>query len=69
MRTAATPGEVAAVRAGLKPLRTDRQDAVIEMLFTVVGDCPVCEGPVRRCDPRVPSYEGLAHRRCTGGTA
>jgi hypothetical protein len=60
-----TPGEVARWRRQLRALRPERQDAVIRMLAEAVADCPTCEEPVRRCDPRRLGDSQLAHLRCT----
>jgi len=71
MRRVTTPGEVARWQADLAPLEADRRDAVVQMLCEVVADCPICDEPVRRCDPRrlVGDEERLAHLRCASDAA
>ena len=68
-RHIATPGEMSSWRAELKPLAADRADAVMRMLSEVVNDCPACDEPVRRCDPRRLVDERLLHLRCAPAPA
>jgi hypothetical protein len=64
MRRIATPGEISRWAAVLDVLDPERRDAVIAMLSEVVGDCPACDEPVRRCDARRLVGGRLAHVRC-----
>lgn len=71
MRRTATPGEVARWEQDLSPhMARERVVAVIAMLADVVGDCPACGEPVRRCDRRRLSENSrLAHLACIPGLA
>ena len=66
MRYDALPGEVTRWVEQLQSLPEDRRARVIRMLAFVLADCPVCEGPVRRCDPRARAGDGFMHVRCRG---
>jgi hypothetical protein len=66
MRHTALPGEIAAWDQQLASLSEDRRASVVRMLAFVIGDCAICDGPVRRCDPRTLARDGFRHLRCTG---
>lgn len=64
-RCVATPGELRIWRESLCPLPDDRIDDCLRLLSEVVADCPHCEEPVRRCDPRrLIDADRLAHLAC-----
>jgi hypothetical protein len=65
-RMRATPAEFQALMAWLEPVDPDRRGPIAQMMFEVVGDCPICEEPVRRCDARDLTDAGMAHPACTG---
>ena len=70
MRRTATPAEVAGWHEQLEPhMPEERAVAAVGLLSEVVADCPVCEEPVRRCDPRRRVGEHLRHLRCAGELA
>jgi hypothetical protein len=48
----ATQREFEELLAQLDSLPPDRQAAIARMVFELVGICPVCDEPVRRCDSR-----------------
>lgn len=60
----ATPGELQRWAAEFAPLPQERADAVMRLVSEVVGVCPTCEEPVRRCDPRWLVGDQLAHLAC-----
>jgi hypothetical protein len=60
----ATPGEISHWRESLSPLPQNRLDAVLRLLSEVVAECPACEEPVRRCDPRRVIEDRLVHLAC-----
>ena len=64
MRCPCTPGEVARWREALRTLAPERQESAIRMLGEAVADCPICERPVRRCDPRRLVDDQLVHVVC-----
>ena len=58
----------------LSSIAPDRRGPVERMLVEAVATCPVCEGPIRRCDPRklLPGEDEddprrIAHLDCIGG--
>ncbi len=67
MRTAATPREVQDLLDQLASVPPDRRAPIIRMNFEIVGLCPVCDEPVRRCDCRRLVDGHLAHVRCLEG--
>ncbi len=69
MRHAATPGEVQRLHDYLAPLPEHRREPIVSFLTEIVGDCPDCEGPARRCDPRVLRAGRLCHLVCGGEVA
>jgi hypothetical protein len=71
VRRRATPREIADWEEQLAPLQPDRRGAVVDLLAEVIGDCRICNEPIRRCDPRVLAGYGLSHLACIGrwGTA
>ena len=68
MTSSAIPREFEELLAQLDSLPPDRQAAIARMVFEVVGICPVCDEPVRRCDSRrvvnVEDEDWLAHIPC-----
>jgi hypothetical protein len=68
VRRFATPREIADWEEELASLAPERREAVVAMLSEVVGDCPHCEEPVRRCDGRRPIDGELYHLACSEGS-
>jgi hypothetical protein len=61
MRHAATPGEL---RDSVRPLPEHRRESVLGFLVEVVAECPGCDRPVRRVDPRALVHGQLVHLEC-----
>lgn len=64
MRVTATPAEIRDWQEFLAPLSPDRAQAAMRLLAEVVGDCPTCQGPIRRSDRRRLVEDRLYHRGC-----
>ena len=60
----ATPGELRGWGELLAPCPPDRVGPIKRMLSEVVADCPGCDEPVRRCDPRRLVEGRLHHLSC-----
>jgi len=60
----ALPGEVRDWRRDLAPLPEERVEPVIGLLSEIVGTCPACDAPIRRCDPRALDGTALVHLAC-----
>lgn len=61
----ALPGEVAALRRYLAPLPAHRVEPVLRFLIEVVGECPMCDSPITRTDPRRLVDGRLLHLACS----
>jgi hypothetical protein len=64
MTHVATPGELRAWDGLLAPCPPDRIGGIKRLLSEVVDECPRCDEPVRRCDPRRLLDGRIVHLAC-----